>query len=204
MFYTKCFLILFLILIASTAQTTTSSASFGLYVRWASHWSDVDKDCQDTRQEVLIEESLIPVTFKTDKKCKVASGLWKCKYTGNFYSSPKDLDIDHFVPLKEAWRSGGWEWEKDRKKSYYNYLRAPEHLIAVDRGSNRSKKDKAPDKWLPPNEDFHCEYAVRWLMIKHQWDLSLRDEEKKTIGNIIMTKCLNQPVEESESEETPL
>ena len=33
------------------------------------HWQDYDKDCQNIRHEVLIIESLVEVTFKTDKKC---------------------------------------------------------------------------------------------------------------------------------------
>ena len=41
------------------------------------HWIDVDKDCQNTRDEVLIRDSIIPVKFKTRKKCKVKSGLWQ-------------------------------------------------------------------------------------------------------------------------------
>ena len=38
------------------------------------HWVDEDKDCQNTRHEVLIEESLAKVAFKTDRKCQVANG----------------------------------------------------------------------------------------------------------------------------------
>ena len=34
------------------------------------HWVDVDKDCQDARQEVLIEESIFRVTYKEENKCK--------------------------------------------------------------------------------------------------------------------------------------
>jgi len=172
-----------------------SASVFGqdLYVRWASHWSDEDHDCQDTRQEVLIEESLVPVTFKTEKNCKVATGRWYSAYTNSYIDgSPSLLDIDHLVPLKEAYQSGGWEWSKEKKEKYYNYLRSPHHLIAVDRSSNRSKGARSPDKWLPPNKKHHCRYAVEWMMIKMEWELAFRDEEKEALKEILI-KCLATP-----------
>ena len=39
-------------------------------------WKDADDDCQDTRHEVLIDESTTQVTFKTSRECRVASGTW--------------------------------------------------------------------------------------------------------------------------------
>ncbi len=36
------------------------------------HWIDDDGDCQNTRHEMLISTSNIPVEFKTDKGCQVA------------------------------------------------------------------------------------------------------------------------------------
>ena len=78
------------------------------------HWIQDDDDCQDLRQEVLIEESIItPIT--TLDGCKVQRGLWWDLFTGAYFSDPTELDIDHLVPLKEAHLSGGWQWDHDKK-----------------------------------------------------------------------------------------
>ena len=79
---------------------------------------DADRDCQDTRQEVLIEESLEPVVFADAARCRVARGLWRDAYSGQVYRDPAALDIDHLVPLANAHSSGGWQWFVDRKRDY--------------------------------------------------------------------------------------
>lgn len=66
------------------------------------HWTDADQDCQNTLHEVLNEESLVPVTYKTSMDCKVAAGRWYGSFSGKTFTSPKKLDIDYLVPLKEA------------------------------------------------------------------------------------------------------
>ena len=70
------------------------------------HWIDADGDCQTTRAEVLIAETLAPVTFTTTGNCTVATGQWFSYYDGITETVASNIDIDHMVPLAEAWDSG--------------------------------------------------------------------------------------------------
>ena len=113
------------------------------------HWTDEDGDCQDARQEALISESLVEVTFESERECRVESGRWYGAFTGNYVEKPGDLDIDHLVPLKNAHDSGGWAWNSDRKQEYANYLGDPDHLIAVTKGANRQAAAADPSSITP-------------------------------------------------------
>lgn len=125
-------------------------------------WIDADGDCQDTRQEVLIEESLEAVILD-ERGCKVVSGKWYDPFTGKTFTNPRQLDIDHFIPLAEVHRSGSHSWTSSQRKSYANDLTIAETLIAVSASANRSKGDKDPAHWLPPNSEFHCKYVEIWF-----------------------------------------
>lgn len=155
---------------------------------WGS-WEDADGDCQDTRQEVLIQESLLPVTFADDKSCKVASGEWHDPYSGETFVDPSKLDIDHVVPLKAAHDAGGFAWSSERKAEYSNYLSDPLHLIAVSASQNRSKGSKSPVEWLPENEAFHCGYVKAWISIKLRWGLEFSPDESRGLLRLVTVKC---------------
>lgn len=148
------------------------------------HWIDADGDCQDTRQEVLIAESEVPVSFKDARHCKVATGRWTCPYTGKVFTDPGQLDVDHMVPLENAHASGGWAWNAARKEAYANDLDDPEHLVAVYRGANRSKGSKGPDRWMPPNQAEGCSYVADWFKIKGRWGLGMTDGERQKVGEV--------------------
>jgi hypothetical protein len=179
----KSILLLLMIVLASVNANPK-------YVRssWGSGWKDFDKDCQDTRQEVLIAESLIEVTLD-ERGCKVLAGRWLCPFTGKVITNPKVLDIDHMVPLKEAHDSGGWEWSKEVKVKYYNDLTSMIHLVAVYRSVNRSKGSKSPDEWMPPNKEYHCAYLLDWVEIKHKAGLTMTTVEKEYITETIPKVC---------------
>jgi len=147
-------------------------------------WIDADGDCQNTRQEVLIEESLTPVELDS-RGCRVVSGQWLDAYTGKTFTDPSDLDIDHFIPLAEAHRSGASHWNSQRKRAFANDLSHPGALMAVSRSANRSKGDSDPADWLPPNSDFRCEYVRSWVLVKGYWDLSMDDREQSAVDSLL-------------------
>ncbi|MGE0682429.1 MAG: DUF1524 domain-containing protein [Candidatus Binatia bacterium] len=153
---------------------------------WMARWADADRDCQDTRHEVLAEESAAPVTLSANG-CRVDAGQWVDPYSGEVFTNPSDLDIDHVVPLANAHISGGWVWDRARREAYANDLNHAEHLLAVKNSLNRQKGDKSPDKWKPPRQEYWCEYATIWLDIKRRWQLILTAEEAAAIAEMKAT-----------------
>lgn len=135
------------------------------------HWIDADRDCQDTRQEVLIAQSLIPVTLD-DRGCKVLSGLWVDPYTGRAHTDPRILDIDHTIPLKQAALTGGQAWSPAQKQAYANDLSHPTHLIAIHRRINRRKGARAIQDFHPTSPAAHCWYAQTLITVKQRWNLT--------------------------------
>lgn len=151
------------------------------------HWVDLDGDGLDTRQEVLKAESLIDTLIVAGK---IRSGLWVCKYTGAIIRRPHTMDADHIVPLKEAHRSGAHAWGAERRKAFANDM---ENLIAVCAGPNRSKGDKDPASWMPPNRAYWCAYLARWVAVKVKWGLALDPEEYRAVraGNAVCARFKN-------------
>lgn len=140
------------------------------------HWNKVPGTNCTTRQWVLKEESLWP-TSRTDSACGIDSGLWICPFTGDSVRSAAGLDIDHMVPLAEAHRSGAALWSAEQKRMFANDLAYDEHLSAVTLGSNRSKGDSDPSKWLPTLPTVRCPYFRHWTEVKARWGLSMDSVE---------------------------
>lgn len=145
------------------------------------HWVDADGDCQDTRQEVLIEESLLTPTLSADG-CRVVAGQWLDVYSGEVYTDPKMLDVDHVVSLSAAHRAGGWRWARDRKRAYANDLSSADHLIAVRGALNRQKGDKGPSRWMPQRAAFRCRYVAIYQAVADRWGLQLPAADRRMIA----------------------
>ena len=165
------------------------------------HWTDADGDCQDARQEVLIAESLVEVTYEDDRQCRVEWGRWWAPHLGHHLENPRHIDVDHHVPLKNAHISGGWAWDEERKEEYANDLTNPAHLVAISARHNRSKGARGPEEWAPPDNDLWCQYSLDWAEIKQGWSLTMTSVESEIVMDMIGT-CENPPAYEVEIRET--
>ena len=137
-------------------------------------WVDADGDCQDTRDEVLAAESLVKVGG-----CDIQAGRWRSYYDGVVTRRSSGFDIDHLVPLAEAWDSGARRWDADTRQRYANDLRDSRTLVAVTASSNRSKSDRDPAEWLPRLDK--CRYVRQWVAVKIRWSLKVNAAEKRTL-----------------------
>lgn len=155
------------------------------------HWTDADGDCQKTRDEALIAESEIPVTFKPrndGREGKVTAGRWTGPFSGEVFTDPSDVDVDHMVPLRNAHLSGAGSWDAARKEQYANDLENAEHLIVVKDNLNQSKGARGPEAWKPPLESYHCQYANDWMSIKTRWSLTMTTAEAAAVAEM-QTTC---------------
>lgn len=137
----------------------------------------------NTRERVLIAESLEEPTM--GERCKPLAGVWVSAYDGVETTDPADLQIDHVIPLAEAWRSGASRWSDERRRQFANDLSDPATLIAITGSSNQSKGDSTPDQWMPPDRAAWCTYARDWARLKKAWALTVTAEEARTLGQVI-------------------
>lgn len=150
-------------------------------------WSDLDGDGCDTRQEVLIVESVTPPQIDPFR-CHVVAGEWVSVYDGRTTADPAEFDVDHLVALKEAWDSGAWQWSADRRIAFANDLTDHRTLVAVSATSNQSKGDADPSNWLPPAGD-RCRYIAEWIAVKARWSMSMDESEHGRIRNLLKGEC---------------
>ena len=157
------------------------------------HWVDANGNGCDTREEVLIAESQSKAQVDA-YGCKVIEGDWLSPYDNVMHTNPSDLDIDHMIPLKEAWDSGAWSWTAAQRQTFANDLSDPRALIAVTAGQNRSKSDRDPSNWIPPQKSYACTYLSEWVAIKAHWNLSMDQSEFGRIKNLLTASCATSTI----------
>ena len=89
------------------------------------------------------------------------------------------MQIDHVVALADAWRSGAWQWDAQRRQEFAN---DPENLLAVDGQANEDKSASSADQWLPPNRAFRCDYVKRQIAVKNAYGLSVTRAEQDALA----------------------
>ncbi|CAA9473709.1 MAG: hypothetical protein AVDCRST_MAG05-755 [uncultured Rubrobacteraceae bacterium] len=152
------------------------------------HWSDAqefgwdvsDSAC-DVREAALIRDGEDVVV---GEGCDVEGGRWLDPYTERTYTDPLDIDIDHLVPLANAYRSGASGWDEAERERYAN---DPDNLLSVEDNANQEKGDKGPEAWKPPNRGIWCQYARRWIGVKSAYALTVNPQEKEALREMLTT-----------------
>lgn len=172
---------------ASTARTYLSQltvqaegSSSGYSRDKFPHWITQSGTC-NTREVVLKRDG---TNVTQNSSCAAVSGRWYSEYDGATWTAASDLDIDHMVPLAEAWRSGASSWTNARRQAYANDLTRPQ-LIAVTDNVNQSKGDRDPAKWMPSRAAYKCTYARAWVHVKHYYDLTVDSAEKAALQSVL-------------------
>ncbi len=164
-----------LLLIVGCAQPTIVSQKYNRK-EWK-HWTDKDRNCLNTRHELLKSRSLTKVTYEKNR-CKVKSGRWADYYYPEYHISASEVDIDHLIPLKNAHLNGGSRWSLKDKEKFAN---DPENLVITKKSYNRKKGDKGIDAWLPVHKDYACKYIKDWKRLKTKYNLQFSQAETHTI-----------------------
>ncbi|KAF9289799.1 hypothetical protein BGZ68_008644 [Mortierella alpina] len=146
------------------------------------HWIEISSTC-DTRETVLKRDGK---DVHVDAQCRAVSGTWESPYDGATFDSASKMDIDHVVPLAEAWRSGANLWTPEKRRQFANDLDQPQ-LVAVSAGARRSKGDQTPNEWKPPARRFWCEYGRAYIQVKHFYHLSIESSEKDALIAMLET-----------------
>jgi 5-methylcytosine-specific restriction endonuclease McrA len=177
------------VLAGCTAGTADAAPARGIppYERdaFGDGWADLDNDCQDTRQEILIRD-LVDEQLDADG-CKVLAGTLHDSYTGTTIpftrgrATSDDVQIDHVVPLAYAWRAGAYDWSDAQLEGFAN---DPANLVAVDGPTNNRKSDRGPARFMPPNEAAWCGYAAGWRAVLTRYELVAEPADEARLADV--------------------
>jgi hypothetical protein len=170
----------------STQNNTYSSLPKYSRNQFGSGWADLNRDCQNSRMEALISQSIGKIQYKSSKKCKVKAGKWISTFTGKTIYRASKIDIDHVVPLSWAWKHGAYKWPRNKRVQFAN---DPSNLLSVEASLNRQKGDKGIGNWLPPKNK--CQYISRFLRVYKKYNLSLTSSELSYYATTKVQHCNN-------------
>jgi hypothetical protein len=174
--------------------TVRSASSRTKYVRdkFGPAWADVDRNSCDTRDDIL-HRDLTLIKTKTSDTCIVTSGELRDPYTARVIrfsrgANSAKIQIDHVVPLGNAWYDGASSWTATKRETFAN---DPLNLLAVDGPTNGAKGDSDASEWLPPNTAYQCAYVARQIGIKSRYGLSVTSAEAAAMKRVL-SRCPGQ------------
>ena len=149
--------------------------------KFGSGWATID-GCK-VRALVLIRDG---TGVRKGPNCKVLSGHWRNHYDTRDLNSPDDVQIDHVVPLGEAWRSGPASGATSVVANSRSDLDGP-GVLAASADSIPTKQDSPPNEWKPDRRRSWYLYARWWVEVKRTWKLTVTKDEKTALRGMLAT-----------------
>lgn len=150
-------------------------------------WRDVDRNGCNTRDDILARD--LTSTTRSGS-CKVTSGTLSSAYSGQTIPFTRGVrtsalvQIDHLVPLMDAWQTGAQQLSAADRLSLAN---DPLNLQAVEGDLNEQKSDSDAASWLPPRRAYWCPYVARQISVKHAYSLWVTAAEHDRMASILQT-----------------
>lgn len=142
----------------------------------------------DTRNDIL-HRDLVDITLKENTHdCVVLTGTLHDPYSGTDISFQRGQDtselvqIDHIVPLADAWQKGAQEWPPEKRRDFAN---DPRNLLAVDGPLNQQKSAGDAATWLPPSKEYRCTYAQKIIEVKATYGLWVTQAEHDALAGLL-------------------
>lgn len=173
------------VLATLSIQPKSAESSYDRLVDFGTAWLDVDHNGCDTRDDILARDL---TTVVKHGACTVESGTLIDPYTGKTIAftrgveSSRAVQIDHVVPLGDAWATGASLLTLAQRESLAN---DPLNLLAVDGPTNEAKSDKDASEWLPPSVGFACTYVARQIAVKATYHLWVTQAEHDKMASVL-------------------
>lgn len=171
------------------------------------HWSsapDAPFSGWDMRDATLVSQALGSevITDDSGQRAVKIVGEWPNTYVDgkSIRGDAKQFDIDHMIPLKEAWISGAHAWTTSQREEFANDLGDPlretdqSNLFVTPASVNRSKGDRDPAEWMPESSEKAraCWYARQWVRVKQKWELTVDPAESSALTQML-ENCTQYP-----------
>lgn len=144
------------------------------------------KGCET--RNIILNRDLKDVVI--GENCTVQTGILDDPYTGQKIdftrgsTTSSQVQIDHVVALSNAWQTGAYQFNYDRRIELAN---DPLNLLAVGAAANQQKSDSDASEWLPANKPFRCQYVARQITVKRKYDLWVTLLEKQAMTKVLQT-----------------
>ncbi len=150
-------------------------------------WVFEEDGCLDVAEQVLIARSRIPIVWADQLECVPDRGQWVDRYLDTTLTRTLEADVVALVPPAVVYASGGALWSPATRQAYLSDQRHGATLQIVSAGAGYNPRSQDPAAWKPSSREIWCAYAVDWISVKAHWQLTVNNDERAALSEMLDT-----------------